>query len=160
MTEGSGIAMIAWNTRGRRSRGFTLIELVVVMTIIALLAGAVTLNVVNRVKYARRARAFTDIRMIETALDLYAADNGNPPTNEQGIEALIRKPSANPAPQNWNGPYLKNRTTVPKDPWRSEYVYQCPGQLNPEGWDLISYGADGRPGGEDDNADLTNMEED
>jgi len=151
--------MRGWETRFPRNKGFTLIELVVVMTIIALLAGAVTVNVVNRIRHARRARAITDIHMLETALDLYAADNGNPPTNEQGLDSLIRKPTSNPAPRNWNGPYIKNRRTVPKDPWQNEYVYLCPGQLNPDSYDLISYGADGRPGGEDDDADITNAEE-
>jgi len=130
----------------RGSSGFTLIELVVVMTIIAILAGALTINFVNRRKMAVRTRALQDMATIEMALDLYAADNGNPPTTDQGLEALIAKTSLPPVPRNWNGPYLKQRD-VPQDPWGNEYVYRSPGEYDPEGYDLICYGADGQPGG-------------
>jgi len=150
MRTASGIA--------HRSRGFTLIELVVVMTIITILAGAVAIQVTNRIRHARRARAVQDIQTLETAVDLYTADNGYSPTTQQGLHALIRQPSSPPAPHNWNGPYLKNRTSVPKDPWQNEYVYRCPGQSNPDGYDLLSYGADGGPGGTDDAADITNVD--
>lgn len=141
------------------SRGFTLIELIVVMTIITILAGAVAVQVTNRIKHARRARAVMDMETLENALSYYAADNGFYPTTEQGLEALVRKPSTPPVPQNWNG-YLENRKTVPKDPWQNEYVYRYPGQLNPDGYDLICYGADGRPGGTGENEDMTNLDED
>jgi len=158
--------MRGWKASAHRSRlarlaqgGFTLVELVVVMTIIAILAGAVTVHVTNRIKHARRARTLMDIATLETGLDLYTADNGNPPTTQQGLEALIAKPSSPPVPRNWNGPYLKNRRSVPKDGWQNEYVYQCPGQLNPDGYDVISYGADGRPGGNDEDEDITNLYE-
>ena len=153
--------MIRWQTRLRSNRGFTLIELVVVMIIITILAGAVTLQVTNYTKNARRARAVQDIKTLETAIDLYEADSGYPPTAEQGLMALIRKPGTAPVPRNWNGPYLKNRTTVPKDPWGNEYIYVFPGRLIPTGYDLMSYGADGSPGGQDEySADITNLDED
>ena len=142
--------MTGSRARAYRNRGFTLVELVIVMTIITILAGAVAIQVTNRVRHARRARAFQDIHTLETALDLYAADNGVLPTTQQGLEALIRKPSSPPVPQNWNGPYLKNRKSAPKDPWRNEYIYRYPGQLNPDSYDIMSYGADGRPGGDDE----------
>ncbi len=140
-----------------RTRAFTLVELVVVMTIIAILATAVAVEVTNRVRVARRTRALQDIKTFETALDLYAADNGAPPTTEQGLAALRKRPSIPPIPRNWNGPYIKK--DVPLDPWGNEYVYRYPGQRNPDGYDLISYGADGKPGGEDWDADITNFDD-
>ncbi len=140
-----------------RGAGFTLIELVLVVTIIAILAGAVTVEAGKRIKLARRARGLEDIRVLEMALDSYAADNGNPPTTQQGLACLRQKPTSAPVPRNWNGPYIKK--SVPKDPWGNDYVYRYPGQENPEGYDLICYGADGQPGGEDDDADITNFEE-
>ena len=148
-------------TRFRSNKGFTLIELVMVMVILSILAGALVVNVANRRRFAERTTAMQDIRTLELALDLYEADNGYPPTAEQGLMALVRKPSTAPVPRNWNGPYLKNKTTVPKDPWGNEYQYVYPGRLIPTGYDLISYGPDGIPGGGDDSsADITNLHED
>ncbi len=141
---------------GRAGAGFTLVELVVVMSIIAILAGAVVLQVTRRVEDAKRARALQDISTLETALDLYAADNGAPPTTQQGLQALRTKPSSPPQPHNWNGPYLKK--DVPKDPWGHDYVYRSPGQLNPDSYDIISYARDGQPGGTGPDEDLTNAE--
>jgi general secretion pathway protein G len=135
-----------------RQLGFTLIELVVVMSIIAILAGAIALNITHRVNDARRARAVTDIKNLETAADLYIADNGDPPPD---LQALASKPS--PAPLNWNGPYLKKKLT--KDPWGHEYVYRYPGQLNPDSYDIICYGKDGKPGGQGVDEDITNAVE-
>ena len=140
----------------RRDRGFTLIELVVVMTIITILAGAVTLQVMNRIEHGKRARALMDVKTIEDAVDMYAADNGQPPTTQQGIAALRTKPSAPPVPKNWNGPYLKKK---PMDPWGNEYVYRSPGQLTPE-YDIVCYGKDGQPGGSGEfDKDISNAEE-
>ena len=141
-----------------RSRGFTLVELVVVMMIITILAGAIAVQVTNRVKMAKRARALQDIGSLSTALDLYAADNGNPPPTEQGLAALRNKPSSSPVPTNWNGPYIDK--SIPRDPWSSEYVYRFPGEENTYGYDLICYGADGQPGGDNEwNVDITNFDE-
>ncbi|MDH4179736.1 MAG: type II secretion system major pseudopilin GspG [Armatimonadota bacterium] len=152
--------MKRWRAHSRCRRGFTLIELVVVMTIITILAAAVTVTVTNRIRHARRSKAILEIEAMETALDLYEADNGYPPATEQGLQALIAEPSMSPVPRNWNGPYLKNRKTAPKDPWGNEYVYQYPGQSNPDGYDLICYGSDGQPGGDDEfSADITNLDE-
>jgi general secretion pathway protein G len=149
--------MRRWRARASRNSGFTLIELVVVMTIIAILAGAVTLEILNRTRIAKRARALQDIKTLETAVDLYALDNGSPPTSEQGLEALRRKPGTAPVPNNWNGPYVKK---APIDPWGNHYEYRSPGQLNPGGYDIICYGADGKPGGADEFAeDITNADE-
>jgi len=141
-----------------RSRGFTLVELVVVMMIITILAGAIAVQVTNRVKMAKRARVWQDIGSLSTAFDLYAADNGNPPTTEQGLAALRNKPSSSPVPTNWNGPYIDK--SVPLDPWRREYIYRFPGEENPDGYDLICYAADGQPGGDDEwDVDITNFDE-
>jgi len=139
--------------------GFTLIELVLVVTIIAILAGAVTIEAGKRIRMARRTRALEDIRVLQLALDTYDADNANPPTTQQGLGALRTKPGSAPVPRNWNGPYIKKR--IPDDPWGNSYVYRFPGQQNPDpdGYDLICYGADGQPGGEGDDSDITNFEE-
>jgi len=101
----------------------------------------------------RQERAATDIATLVAALDLYAADNGEPPTTEQGLVALLRRPAVGPVPRNWLGPYLKR---MARDPWGHEYVYRYPGQVNPDGYDLICYGADGVPAGRDHDADITN----
>lgn len=152
--------MKRWHSAGRPNRGFTLIELVVVMAIIVLLAGAVMVNVTNRRRDAMRARAVQDLHAIQMALDFYEADNGYPPTTEQGLDSLIHKPTSPPVPHNWNGVYLKNRASVPVDPWGSEYVYVYPGQTNPDGYDLLSYGSDAQPGGTDEfTADITIFDE-
>ncbi len=137
-----------------RARGFTLIELVVVMVIIALLAGAAVLQINNKIEQGKRTRAMQDVKTFETAVDLYEADNGDPPTTQQGLQALREKPSSPPAPQNWNGPYLKKK--IEQDPWGHDYVYRCPGQLNPNGYDIISYAKDGQPGGTGKDQDVTN----
>jgi general secretion pathway protein G len=148
------------HSAGRPDRGFTLIELVVVMAIIVLLAGAVMVNVSNRRRDAMRARAVQDLHAIQMGLDFYEADNGYPPTTEQGLDVLIRKPTSPPVPHNWNGPYLKNRRAVPIDPWGTEYVYVYPGQTNPDGYDLLSYGSDKQPGGNNEfTADITIFDE-
>jgi general secretion pathway protein G len=149
--------MRRWRATASRTSGFTLIELVVVMTIIAILAGAVTLQIVNRTKIAKRTRALQDIKTLETAISLYEADNGFPPTTEQGLAALRTKPGTAPVPRNWNGPYVEK---TPIDPWGNPYEYRFPGQLNPDSYDLICYAADERPGGTNEFAqDITNADE-
>lgn len=148
--------MMRPNRRAARTRGFTLVELVVVMTIIAILAGAAVITINNRVTQSKRARALLDIRTIEQALDLYAADNGQPPTQQQGLEALQVKPSSPPVPRNWNGPYLKKIKSVPKDPWGQDYVYE----RGSEDYTVLSYGEDGQPGGTSEaDRDITSAEE-
>ena len=149
--------MRRWQARSKRSRGFTLIELVAVMVIISILVGALAINIGNRIEFAKRTRALQDVKTIETAVDLYAADNGSPPTTQQGLDALKAKPNSPPVPKNWNGPYFKKAAI---DPWGQKYVYQCPGQINPNGYDVISYGKDEKPGGTDElSMDITNSDE-
>jgi len=136
--------------RGRRS-GFTLIEILVVIVVIAILATLVAPNVFQHVGAAKSATAKSQIEMLGAALDAYRLDNGSYPTTQQGLSALWEKPAVDP-PANWRGPYL--RKPVPPDPWNQPYLYLFPGEQNPQGYDLLSYGADGRPGGAGEDADL------
>lgn len=140
-------------------KGFTLIELMVVIAILALLGGIVAPRVFDRLRKARPEKARIDIKQIGLALDMYAADNGQYPTTEQGLPALIRKPTSPPDPPNWTRPYVE--PTDFKDPWGNEYIYASPSTHEGYDYDLSSLGADGQEGGEDDNADITNwLEED
>lgn len=136
-----------------RRSGFTLIEIMVVITVIAILATLVAPNVFRHVGTAMDATARSQIEMLGAALDAYRLDNGRYPTTQQGLQALVSAPSSDPRPRNWRGPYL--RKDVPLDPWNNAYVYRSPGEANPNGFDLMSYAADGRPGGEGDDADIT-----
>jgi general secretion pathway protein G len=132
-------------------RGFTLIEILVVIVVIAILASMVAPNVFKHVGSAKDATARSQIEMLGAALDAYRLDNGTYPTTEQGLEALTEAPT-NPAASNWRGPYL--RKALPGDPWRNPYVYVFPGEQNPNGYDLMSLGADGQVGGEGENEDI------
>ena len=133
-------------------RGFTLIEILVVIVVIAILATLVAPNVFQHVGAAKDATARSQIEMIGAGLDSYRLHNGSYPTSEQGLAALWEVPRIDP-PANWRGPYL--RKPVPLDPWGNPYVYISPGEVNPNGYDLISLGADGKLGGEGENADVT-----
>jgi general secretion pathway protein G len=135
----------------QRRSGFTLIEILVVIVVIAILATLVAPNIFQHVGAAKSATAKSQIEMLGSALDAYRLDNGTYPTTQQGLGALWEKPTMDPPP-NWRTPYL--RKAVPVDPWGRPYVYMFPGQQNPSGYDLISYGADGKPGGEGDDADI------
>ena len=130
-------------------RGFTLIEIMVVVVIIGLLAAIVAPNLIGNIDRAAVNRARADIRSIETALNLYRLDNFRYPTTDQGLEALVGNPGEAAAP-NWKA-YLRN---LPSDPWNQPYRYAYPGQQGE--FDLVSYGADGTEGGEDINADIGN----
>ena len=122
-------------------RGFTLIELMLVVIIISILSAMVGPRLVGRSREAKDAAAKADIESnISLALDMYELDNGMYPATEQGLHALVSKPSAAPAPSNWKGPYLKKKS---KDPWGNEYAYAFPGLHNKNDYDLYSYGADG-----------------
>jgi|TARA_B110000263_G_C15274752_1_gene495305 general secretion pathway protein G len=133
----------------RYERGFTLIEIMVVVVIIGLLAAIVAPNLIGNIDRAVVTRARSDIRSIETALNLYRLDNFRYPDTQQGLQALISNPS-DPATSNRKA-YLNN---IPSDPWSQPYRYQSPGQRGE--FDLFSYGADGQEGGEDINADIGN----
>ncbi len=137
---------------GQRPPGFTLIELLVVIVIIATLATLVAPNIFRHIGQANDATARAQIEMFGAALDAHRLDTGRYPTTREGLDALRSPPSGVPAHGNWNGPYL--RRPVPLDPWERAYVYRSPGEANPAGYDLLSYGSDGAPGGEGDAADI------
>ena len=134
-----------------RSAGFTLIELMIVLFILGLLAALVAPRLMGRVGKAKQKTAQAQIQMLATALDLFNLDVGRYPTEEEGLRSLYAKPESLPA---WSGPYLDK--VVPKDPWARDYVYKYPGEHGP--YDLYSMGADGQPGGDGENADITNWE--
>lgn len=134
----------------RKQKGFTLIELMVVVVILAILAAFVVPMVMDRPDEARIVKAKQDIASISSALNLYKLDNYRYPTTEQGLEALVQKPETEPVPQNWK-PYLKQ---LPKDPWGRPYLYVSPGEHGD--FDLYTLGADGQEGGEGANADIGN----
>jgi len=131
--------------------GFTLIEVLVVIVVIAILATFVAPDLFRNVGGAKVAAARTQIETFGTALDAYRLDNGSYPTSAQGLGALWERPTISP-PANWKAPYL--RKAIPQDPWGNAYVYVSPGRVNPQSYDLLSYGADGRVGGEGENADI------
>ncbi|MFN5582574.1 type II secretion system major pseudopilin GspG [Gemmatimonas sp.] len=137
--------------RRRRITGFTLLEVMVVIVVIALLATFVAPSLFRNVDDAKVATARAQIESLATALDGYRLDNGRYPTSAQGLNALWEKPTIDP-PGNWREPYV--RKAIPDDPWGRPYVYVSPGKANPTGFDLASYGADGQPGGDGDNTDI------
>lgn len=131
-----------------RGSGFTLIELMVVLVIIGILAALIVPNVLDRADDARTTAAKTDVNNLMLALKLYKLDNQRYPTSEQGLQALIRKPTTSPTPSNWR-PYLDK---LPSDPWDRAYIYVNPG-VKAE-IDVMSFGADGQVGGDGKNADI------
>lgn len=133
----------------RRALGFTLIELMIVLFILGLLAALVAPRLMGRVGKAKTKTAAAQIQLLATALDLFYLDVGRYPTEEEGLQALYQRPANLPR---WAGPYLNK--AVPKDPWGNPYVYKCPGERG--SYDLTSLGADGTPGGEGENQDITN----
>jgi general secretion pathway protein G len=135
-------------TLRRPTRGFTLIELMVVLAIIGVLAALIVPNVLGRADEARVTAARTDVGHLMQALKLYRLDNQRYPSNEQGLQALVARPSADPVPANWK-PYLEK---LPRDPWGRPYQYLNPGLKGEV--DVLSLGADGQPGGDGFNADI------
>jgi general secretion pathway protein G len=132
----------------QNQRGFTLIELMVVLAIIGVLAALVVPNVLNRADDARGTAAKTDVGNLMQALKLYRLDNQRYPAPEQGLQALVVQPTTGPAPLNWK-PYIDK---LPNDPWGRPYQYMNPGVKGEI--DVLSLGADGQPGGEGKNADI------
>ncbi|HLT04458.1 MAG TPA: type II secretion system major pseudopilin GspG [Pseudomonas sp.] len=140
--------------RQRKQRGFTLIEIMVVVVILGILAALVVPQIMSRPDQAKVTVARNDIKAISAALDMYKLDNYAYPSTQQGLEALVSKPSGSPPPRNWNPDgYLKR---LPIDPWGNPYQYLAPGTRG--AFDLYSLGADGRQDGTELNADIGNWD--
>lgn len=138
-------------------KGFTLIELMVVIVILGILAGMIVPKIMDRPEEARRTKAQIDIGVISQALKMYKLDNGRYPTTDQGLQALIEPPSSGQLAKKWReGGYLDKNTT-PKDPWENDYIYISPG-LHGNAFDIMSYGPDNEPGGEGMDADINSWE--
>ena len=133
-------------------RGMTLIEILVVLTLIGIVMGIVGGNYLGQGEKAKQKAAKIEIEQIGQTLDLFRLEVGRYPTTQEGLQALITAPTGVP---NWNGPYWK-KSTLPKDPWTNEYKYASPGQHG--AYDVWSYGADGKEGGEGTNKDITSWE--
>ena len=134
--------------------GFTLVEILVVIAIISLLAGVVLLNIAPQLGMGKQAAAKAQIQVFASAIDTYHMANGRYPTQAQGLEALVRKPTQEPVPENYPESGYLNGRTIPLDPWKHPYIYLTPGRQN-EPFEILSYGADGEPGGDGANADLS-----
>jgi general secretion pathway protein G len=135
-------------------RGFTLIEIMVVVVILSILAAIIVPRIMDRPDQARLVKASQDIRVIDSALKLYKLDNNIYPSTDQGLEALVTKPTTSPEPRNWKeGGYLER---LPKDPWGGDYLYLNPGVHGEI--DIFSLGADGQTGGEGINSDIGNWQ--
>jgi general secretion pathway protein G len=133
------------NGMGRAAtRGFTLVEMLLVLVILATLAAIVYPKLAGRSEQARQTAAQTQIAAFSTALDAFEVDNGYYPKGKNGLQDLVVQPRD---AKNWHGPYLKD---IPKDPWGNDYVYECPGRHNTTSYDVSSNGLDGRSGGDDD----------
>jgi general secretion pathway protein G len=145
---GGRIAM----TARRKERGFTLVEILVVIIIIGLLAALVGPRLFGKVGTAKLKAAKAQIELFGTALDAMRLDVGRYPTSEEGLKALREKPSGM---ENWKGPYLPKE--IPVDPWGKNYIYKSPGENGD--YDLISYGLDGAPGGEGENEDVVSWKD-
>lgn len=142
----------------RRRRGFSLIEIMAVVIIIGLLVALVGVNVTGQMDSARVKTAEAQIDRLEGALEFYRMDNAMYPTTEQGLEALIQEPTTPPEPRRYQPDGYLQRKALPLDPWGEPYQYRSPGEHNPRGFDLWSYGSDRSPGGEGDAADIGNWE--
>ena len=136
----------------KRREGFTLIELLIVMVILGLLAALVGPRMFGKVGSSKLKAAKAQISLLETALDTYRLDVGKYPTTDQGLEVLRTKPSD---VEKWDGPYLPK--DVPLDPWGKPYIYRSPGEHGD--FDIISYGADGRQGGEGEDSDVVSWKD-
>lgn len=134
------------------TKGFTLIELLVVIVVITVLAGLVGPMVFRNVGDAKVTAAKAQIELLGLALDQYRLDNDYYPSTAQGLEALRTVPAGDPVPRSWRGPYMKK--AVPLDPWGRPFIYRSPGEQNPRAYDLLSYGRDGKPGGEGEDGDI------
>ena len=140
----------------KTNHGFTLIELMVVIVILGILVSFIAPRLMGRPDEAKQVKARVQMESLETAIKLYKLDSGIYPTTEQGLQALVEQPQTGTLPKKWRkGGYLE-KGRVPKDPWGNEFVYLSPGAHGD--YDIISYGADGVPGGEEFNKDINNWE--
>ena len=130
--------------RGSSKKGFTLVELLLVLVILGILAAIVIPKFSGRTEQAKEQAAVTQISTFKTALDAFEVDNGYYPKGRNGLLDLVQKPRDS---VNWHGPYLES---IPKDPWGNDYLYEFPGKHNPNSFDIMSMGPDGRSGNEDD----------
>ena len=136
----------------KKEFGFSLIELLVVLVILSFLGGIVGPRLLKHIGQAKLDTAALQIEDLSAALDVYMLENGQYPTTDQGLDALVEAPDDSNA---WNGPYLR-KNKVPADPWDNDYQYKSPGEYGD--YDLLSYGADNAPGGDKDASDVTNWE--
>lgn len=140
--------------RNKKRKGFTLVEIMVVVVIIGMLAAVVGPRLIGQSDTAKVKATEVQISQLQQALELFHLNNGFFPTTDQGLHALIEKPTVPPEPKNYQkGGYLSKKT-LPKDAWGNDFIYICPGDKND--YDIISFGADGKEGGEDVRADITN----
>lgn len=142
------------NRRQRRKSAFTLIELVVVMLILAILAAMIVPRIIGRAEDAKVARAVSDLSTVRSMLDNFRIDVGRYPTSEEGLESLRSAPAD---AGGWRGPYSQKPIGV--DPWGNPYIYEWPGNDGDDSYILLSYGADGSPGGEGNNEDIIEVGE-
>jgi general secretion pathway protein G len=146
-----------WKGICRTNAAFTLLEILIVITILGILASLVTVKVMDRPGEARAMKARLDLKTIESALKLFKLDNAFYPSTEQGLSALVERPTIGRIPERWReGGYLE-KGMVPKDPWGYEYLYLSPGVYSRD-FDLWSYGGDGEEGGEGEDADITSWD--
>jgi general secretion pathway protein G len=141
-----------WPRRRGSRRGFTLVELLVVVTILGILVAVVGVNVLRHPDRARRTAAKSQIAQFQHALEEFYIDTGTYPTGDEGLKALVEKPTDADVAALWGGPYFPK---IPKDPWGRDYLYRVPGADGAD-FDVVCYGKDGVEGGEEVNADITN----
>lgn len=139
----------------KSEQGYTLLEVVAVLTLMAALLTLVTPNIIRELKKGQVKAARAQVQSLKNVLNSYYMDNSCYPTTEQGLKALVEKPSIPPVPETWNGPYMEDKS-IPRDPWGEELRYICPGTRNPDKYDLYSLGSDKKEGGEGNDADIGN----
>ena len=149
------VTLLSRHRNNTRARGFTLIEIMVVVVILGILAALVVPKLIGRVDESRVAAAKLDIKNLKAALTMYKLDNQRYPTTEQGLQALVTKPTSGPEAKGWRpGGYIEK---LPNDPWKNPYQYLAPGRNNAP-YEIFSYGADGQPGGTGDDADISSAD--
>lgn len=141
--------------REQSEAGFTLVEVLAVLVLLAALMTMVAPNIIKELQKGQVKAARVQIQTMKSVLNSYYMDNSCYPTTEQGLKALLEKPTTPPEAENWSGPYLEDNT-IPRDPWGGELHYVCPGIHNPEKYDVFTLGSDKKEGGEGNDADIGN----